>query len=109
MKIVCSGSGSGAGALFLAIALKVRDSSHDVVVYERNARGVTYGWGVVYWDGLLVMLREVDRPSADAISERSCRWVGQQLAVTNRAVSRAPGHGYGMGRPTLRDVLTERA
>jgi anthraniloyl-CoA monooxygenase len=28
--------------------MKLRDPSHDIHVFERNAEGVTFGWGVVF-------------------------------------------------------------
>ena len=42
--------GAGPGGLYFAIQQKKRDPSHEVTVYERNPRGSTFGWGVVFSD-----------------------------------------------------------
>jgi 2-polyprenyl-6-methoxyphenol hydroxylase-like FAD-dependent oxidoreductase len=67
MRIVCVGGGPG--GLYLAILMKQRDPGHDITVLERNPAGVTYGWGVVFWDDLLEGLRANDPPTAQAIAE----------------------------------------
>ena len=42
--------GGGPAGLYFAISMKLRDPRHDVDVFERNAPGVTFGWGVVFSD-----------------------------------------------------------
>ena len=51
MKIVCAGGGPA--GLYFSILMKLRNPRHEVTIIERNPAGVTYGWGVVFWDGLL--------------------------------------------------------
>ena len=48
MKIACIGAGPA--GLYFAISMKLRDSAHEIEVFERNAPGVTFGWGVVFSD-----------------------------------------------------------
>ena len=48
LRIKCIGAGP-AGLTF-AISMKLRDPDHEVHVVERNAEGVTFGWGVVFSD-----------------------------------------------------------
>jgi 2-polyprenyl-6-methoxyphenol hydroxylase-like FAD-dependent oxidoreductase len=105
MRIACCGAGPGG----LYFALLARRAGHDVTVFERNAPGLTYGWGVVYWDGLLRTLRSGDAKTADAIRERSFRWSGQTLHVAGRPPVRKPGDGFGIGRRQLLEALGERA
>ncbi|MGH3856980.1 MAG: NAD(P)-binding protein, partial [Pseudonocardiaceae bacterium] len=62
MNIVCVGGGPA--GLYFAILMKLRNRSHDVTVVERNPAGVTYGWGVVFWDDLLDELYRNDPVSA---------------------------------------------
>jgi anthraniloyl-CoA monooxygenase len=107
MRIVCVGGGPG--GLYLAILMKQRDPGHDVTVLERNPAGVTYGWGVVFWDDLLQGLRANDPPTARAIGEAAFRWAGQQILVDGQPPASLSGHGYGMGRQRLLDILTARA
>ncbi len=52
--------GGGPGGLYFALLAKKQNPQHQVRVYERNARGATYGWGVVFSDIGLNFLREAD-------------------------------------------------
>ena len=48
MKIACVGGGPA--GLYFAISMKLRDPAHEIEIFERNAPGVTFGWGVVFSD-----------------------------------------------------------
>jgi 2-polyprenyl-6-methoxyphenol hydroxylase-like FAD-dependent oxidoreductase len=107
MKIVCVGAGPA--GLYFAILMKERDRSHEITVLERNPPGVTYGWGVVFWDDLLDQLRASHPPTAREIQANAFRWNGQRLAVEGRAPVQLEGHGYGIGRHRLLDLLRRQA
>lgn len=107
MRIVCAGGGPA--GLYFAILMKERDQDHEITVLERNPAGVTYGWGVVFWDDLLDQLRASDPPTAREIRANSFRWKGELLAVEGRDPVHVEGHGYGIGRQRLLDLLVERA
>jgi 2-polyprenyl-6-methoxyphenol hydroxylase-like FAD-dependent oxidoreductase len=107
MRIACVGGGPA--GLYFAILMKARDPAHDVTVFERNPRGVTYGWGVVFWDDLLEQLQAGDAATASEIRASSFRWNGQLLAVETKPPVHVDGHGYGIGRQRLLDILVERA
>ena len=61
--------------------MKERDRDHEITVYERNPAGVTYGWGVVFWDDLLDQLGASHPPTAREIGANAFRWNGQRSAV----------------------------
>jgi 2-polyprenyl-6-methoxyphenol hydroxylase-like FAD-dependent oxidoreductase len=107
MRIACVGGGPA--GLYFAILMKGRDRAHDVTVFERNPPGVTYGWGVVFWDDLLEQLQASDPATASAIGANSFRWNGQLLAIQDKEAVHVGGHGYGIGRQRLLDMLVERA
>jgi 2-polyprenyl-6-methoxyphenol hydroxylase-like FAD-dependent oxidoreductase len=107
MRIACVGGGPA--GLYFAILMKARDPAHDVTVFERNPPGVTYGWGVVFWDDLVEQLHASDPATAREISANAFRWNGQLLAVQEREQVHVGGHGYGIGRQGLLDILVERA
>ena len=98
----------GQPAADLAILMKLRDPGHDVAVLERNPAGVTYGWGVVFWDDLLEGLRpttrrpptpSAPRPSAGSTStcwstaSRRPAWPGtaSAFAASGCSTSSPPG------------------
>jgi anthraniloyl-CoA monooxygenase len=107
MRIACVGGGPA--GLYLAILLKRRDPTHEVTVLERNPAGVTYGWGVVFWDDLLEGLAANDPPSAETIAGEAFRWVDQRILVDGRPEGRLAGYGFSMRRRRLLDILTRRA
>jgi len=107
MRIACIGGGPA--GLYFAILMKARDPAHEVTVFERNRPGVTYGWGVVFWDDLVEQLQASDPATASEIGASSLRWNGQLLAVEGKPPVHMGGHGYGIGRQRLLDILVERA
>jgi 2-polyprenyl-6-methoxyphenol hydroxylase-like FAD-dependent oxidoreductase len=107
VRVVCVGGGPA--GLFFAILMKARDPRHELTVLERDPAGVTYGWGVVFWDDLLDQLHASDRATARAIGADAFRWQGELLAVQGKAPVFVEGHGYGIGRHRLLELLRERA
>lgn len=107
MKILCLGGGPA--GLYFAISMKLRDSSHDVTVLERNRANDTFGWGVVLSDDALDQMQENDPKSTDAIRSNFAYW--DDIAVVHaghRTVS--GGHGFaGIGRKQMLILLQERA
>jgi 2-polyprenyl-6-methoxyphenol hydroxylase-like FAD-dependent oxidoreductase len=106
MKIVCIGGGPA--GLYFAISAKLRDPAHQISVIERSGAGVTYGWGVVYWDNLLDMLFNNDMESARQIRAASRLWQEQDIRVGDN-VAYLAGYGYSMTRAALIEILADRA
>ena len=52
--------GAGPAGMYFALLAKKHDSSHQIRIYEQNAKGATYGWGVVFSDIGLAFLKEAD-------------------------------------------------
>jgi 2-polyprenyl-6-methoxyphenol hydroxylase-like FAD-dependent oxidoreductase len=107
MRVVCVGAGPA--GLYLAILMKERDRDHEITVLEQNPAGVTYGWGVVFWDDLLDQLWASDRQTARQISADAFRWNGELLALGGGDPVHVDGRGYGIRRQRLLDLLLERA
>ena len=96
MRIACVGGGP-AGLVF-AISMKLRDPRHDIVVFERNDPGDTFGWGVVFSDATMDTMRRWDRETADAIEAAFAHWDDIELRFKGRRI-RSGGHGFvGIGR-----------
>ncbi len=107
MRVACLGGGP-AGLTF-AIAMKLRDPAHEIVVVERNRPYDTFGWGVVLSEETLANLRAADPESAEAIRRSFVYW--DDIAVFYRGtVTRSSGHGFcGIGRKRLLNILQDRA
>jgi anthraniloyl-CoA monooxygenase len=107
MKIACIGGGPA--GLYFAISMKLRNAEHDVVLFERNPRGVTFGWGVVFSDQTVDNLMANDPISGAAICAGFAHWDDIQVHVAGQCLT-SSGHGFiGIGRRALLDLLSARA
>jgi anthraniloyl-CoA monooxygenase len=107
MKIACVGAGPA--GLYFAISMKLRDPSHDIEVLERNAPGVTFGWGVVFSDLTVDNITKNDPVSAQTITQEFAHWDDIDVHFRGETVT-SGGHGFiGIGRKRLLEILQERA
>ena len=95
--------------LYFALAMKLHDPAHDITVFERNAAGSTYGWGVVLWRDLLQRLHHVDPSSARQIDQAAFRLVSQVVDVHGKQVIDTSSTGYSINRQLLLHILASRA
>jgi len=107
MRIICAGGGPA--GLYFAVLAKLADPAHDIEVIERNPPGVTYGWGVVFWDDLLDDLFRHDPVSARMIWDAACRWDEYEVRATGKTTTHLAGYGFSLSRRILLDVLARRA
>lgn len=107
MRIVCIGAGPA--GLYFSILAKLSNRNHDVTVIERNPAGVTYGWGVVFWEDLLDDLYRSDRESAEAIATAAARWDAQEVHIRGQHTTHVGGYGFSVGRERLLEILVRRA
>ena len=107
MRVACLGGGPA--GLYFAISMKLRDPSHEVVVFERNRADDTFGWGVVLSDDALGNLAKNDPVSAGAIRASFAYWDDVAVEIHgDRIVS--GGHGFcGIGRMKLLLLMQARA
>ncbi|NMO56399.1 FAD-binding monooxygenase [Actinoplanes sp. TBRC 11911] len=107
MRITCVGGGPA--GLYFAVLAKLADPAHEITVLERNPQGVTYGWGVVFWDDLLDDLFEYDPVSAGRIWDAAYKWDEYEVRASGKAVTHLAGYGFSLGRHRLLDILSARA
>ncbi|HVF36932.1 MAG TPA: bifunctional salicylyl-CoA 5-hydroxylase/oxidoreductase [Sphingomicrobium sp.] len=107
MKIACIGGGPA--GLYFALSMKLRDARHDIHVFERNAEGVTFGWGVVFSDQTVDNLMANDPESGRIIAEEFAHWDDIDVHLNGSRI-RSSGHGFiGIGRKRLLQILADRA
>jgi anthraniloyl-CoA monooxygenase len=107
MKIACVGGGPA--GLYFAISIKLRDPAHQIEVFERNAPGVTFGWGVVFSDQTVENLQANDPVSAAAIAHEFAHWDDIDVHFRGQTIT-SGGHGFiGIGRKRLLEILQDRA
>jgi anthraniloyl-CoA monooxygenase len=107
MKITCVGGGPG--GLFFASLMKLADPSHDVTVLERDPRGATFGFGVVFSESTLGGLAAAD-PELDArLAAIGVRWTDIEVRHRGERL-RAGGNGFAAAsRKGLLALLEDRA
>jgi anthraniloyl-CoA monooxygenase len=107
MKIACVGGGPA--GLYFAISMKLRDPGHEIEVFERNAPGVTFGWGVVFSDLTVDNITRNDPASAAIITQEFAHWDDIDVHFKGETVT-SRGHGFiGIGRKRMLEILQDRA
>ena len=107
MKIACVGGGPA--GLYFAISMKVRDSAHEIHVFERNRPDDTFGWGVVFSDQTVENLMANDPVSGETIRGEFAHWDDIDVHIHGACI-RSSGHGFiGIGRKRLLAILQARA
>jgi anthraniloyl-CoA monooxygenase len=101
--------GGGPAGLYFALLTKRECPRAEVTVFERNAVGDTFGFGVVFSDETLGYLEEADARSAASIKAAFAHWDDIEVHVRGRSI-RSTGHGFcGIARRELLRILIERA
>lgn len=107
MRIACLGGGPA--GLYFAISMKLRDPTHEIDVFERNADGSTFGWGVVFSDQTVENLMANDPISGATIRDEFAHWDDIDVHIHGQRI-RSSGHGFiGIGRKRLLRILQDRA
>ena len=104
MKIVCIGGGPS--GLYFAISMMLRSPQHEITVIERNRPDDTFGWGVVFSDGVVADLTRNDPKSAQAVTEGFIHW--NDIDVHYRGEVITSGGMYGTIVNIQDDVITVR-
>lgn len=106
VKIVCIGGGPA--GLYFALLYKKAHPEASITVVERNAKGVTFGWGVVFSDETLSYLEENDGPTHQAITKAFAHWDAIDIFYKGSCL-RSGGHGFsGLSRKDLLRILSDR-
>jgi anthraniloyl-CoA monooxygenase len=107
MRIACLGGGPA--GLYFAISMKLRDSAHDIHVFERNLPDDTFGWGVVFSDQTVDNLMANDPVSGAIVRDEFAHWDDIEVHIHGACI-RSSGHGFiGIGRKRLLNILQQRA
>jgi 2-polyprenyl-6-methoxyphenol hydroxylase-like FAD-dependent oxidoreductase len=100
--------GGGPGGLYFAYLWKKRHPDAHVDLFEQNAAGATWGFGVVFSEQALEFLRADDPETVDAIGPRMESWNNITLNLRGESVE-IDGVGFSsIGRLDLLNVLQQR-
>ena len=101
--------GGGPGGLYFSILMRKIRPDCELTLYERNAAGDAFGFGVVFSDETLTVFEHADPETYSQISERFTRWT--DIDIHHRGeLTTSGGHGFSaIGRRELLRILQERA
>jgi 2-polyprenyl-6-methoxyphenol hydroxylase-like FAD-dependent oxidoreductase len=100
--------GGGPGGLYFAYLWKKRHPDAHVDLFEQNAAGATWGFGVVFSEQALDFLRADDPDTVDAIAPRMESWKNITLNLQGESVE-IDGVGFSsIGRLALLTILQAR-
>jgi 2-polyprenyl-6-methoxyphenol hydroxylase-like FAD-dependent oxidoreductase len=101
--------GGGPGGLYFAYLWKRRRPAAQIDLFEQNAAGATWGFGVVFSEQALEFLRADDPDTVDAIAPRMESWKNITLNLRGENVE-IDGVGFSsIGRLDLLGILQQRA
>ena len=100
--------GGGPGGLYFAYLWKRRHPDAQIDLFEQNAAGATWGFGVVFSEQALEFLRADDPDTVDAIAPRMESWNNITLNLRGESVE-IDGVGFSsIGRLELLTMLQHR-
>jgi 2-polyprenyl-6-methoxyphenol hydroxylase-like FAD-dependent oxidoreductase len=100
--------GGGPGGLYFAYLWKKRHPDASIDLFEQNAAGSTWGFGVVFSEQALEFLRANDPDTVDAITPRMQSWRNITLNLRGESVE-IDGVGFSsIGRLELLTILQQR-
>ncbi|MEI9926348.1 MAG: FAD-dependent monooxygenase [Bradyrhizobium sp.] len=100
--------GGGPGGLYFAYLWKRRHPDAEIDLFEQNAAGATWGFGVVFSEQALEFLRVDDPDTVDAITPRMESWKNITLHLRGESVE-IDGVGFSsIGRLELLKILQQR-
>jgi len=101
--------GGGPGGLYFAYLWKKLHPDAQIDLFEQNAAGATWGFGVVFSEQALEFLRADDPGTVDAIAPRMQSWRNITLDLRGESVE-IDGVGFSsIGRLDLLTILQQRA
>ena len=100
--------GAGPAGLYFALLMKKQDPHHEVRIFERDAPGDTYGWGIVFSGQTLSFLKDRDEESHRAITDRFELWDNVDVVHRGEKISVGGNRFAGIARVTLLDILRRR-
>src|SRR5437899_4299736 len=100
--------GGGPGGLYFAALAKQLDPRHEVHLWERNAPGDTFGFGVVFSDETLGGIEHADAAVFERLAKDFAIWDDIDVHFRGQVLT-SGGHGFAaISRRRLLAILRDR-
>lgn len=101
--------GGGAASLYFAILMKKQNPAHAITIVERDGPNDTFGWGIVFSERTIRLLRENDEASAERIVEAAQSWDATATVYRGETIKVRGNRFFGIGRLEFLQILHRRA
>ncbi|MGB0383946.1 MAG: FAD-dependent monooxygenase [Ardenticatenaceae bacterium] len=100
--------GAGPAGLYFALLMKRAHPAHDITIVEQNAKGATYGWGIVFSGRALTFLEKFDAASYQDIAQELRIWEELHIGHRDELVPIDGSRFSGISRVGLLHILQEQ-
>lgn len=101
--------GGGAGGLLFATLMKKSDPSHEITLFERDGPNDTFGWGVVFSQKTMDLLKQNDPEIHTRALEATEHWDHVTVVQRGEKVDVRGNVFYGIRRLAFLNILHARA
>ena len=100
--------GAGPAGLYFALLMKKQNPAHAITLFERDGPNDTFGWGIVFSERTVSVLRDSDADTCADITRRCLTW--DDVAVVHRGerITIGGNRFYGVARIALLNILHRR-
>ncbi|MBI4588781.1 MAG: TIGR03618 family F420-dependent PPOX class oxidoreductase [Candidatus Rokubacteria bacterium] len=100
--------GAGPAGLYFALLMKKQNPAHAITLLERDGPNDTFGWGIVFSERTVSVLRDSDPDTGAEIARRCETW--DDVAVVHKGERTTVGGNkfYGVARIALLNILHRR-
>jgi len=100
--------GAGPAGLYFALLMKKQNPARAITLFERDGPNDTFGWGIVFSERTVSVLRESDADTCADITRRCLTW--DDVAVVHRGerITIGGNRFYGVARIALLNILHRR-
>ncbi|MBI4608771.1 MAG: TIGR03618 family F420-dependent PPOX class oxidoreductase [Candidatus Rokubacteria bacterium] len=106
MKIVIVGAGPA--GLYFALLMKKLDPAHGITIVERDGPNDTFGWGIVFSEQTLLVLKDHDEETYAATLRSAESWDNVDVVHRTQTVTVRGNQFHGIARIAFLNILHKR-
>ncbi|MBI2152922.1 MAG: TIGR03618 family F420-dependent PPOX class oxidoreductase [Candidatus Rokubacteria bacterium] len=100
--------GAGPAGLYFALLMKKQNPAHAITLLERDGPNDTFGWGIVFSERTVAVLRDSDTDTCTEITRRCETWDHVAVVHQGERITVGGNRFYGIARLALLNILHRR-